>query len=234
MGQPEEARKTYAKLGSIARTDGERRQAHFWTAMSYVHEGATQQALSELQQMAAIDQAGSDLVALAGVTAQMGNVLLEAGRADEAAAKYRERSATIDKAEVATQVKEAAHRQALFDEALVALARNDLVAAKAKAGAYDTAVTAKGIPFELRQNHELAGRIALAAKDYASAAAELRQANQQDPRVLYLTAVALQGKGDSQAAKDVATQAAEWNGLSNTYGFVRGKARELASAKPRG
>jgi tetratricopeptide (TPR) repeat protein len=230
MGQGEEARKTYAKLAAIARNDGERRQAHFWTAMSWVHEGATDKALAELEKMAAIDRAGKDLVALSGVTAQMGNVLIEAGRVDEAAEKYRERTVIIDKAEVAAQVKEGAHRQALFDEARVALARNDLASAKAKASAYSKAVTAKGIPFEVRQSRELAGHIALAEKDYATAAAELRQANQQDPRVLYLTAVALQGKGDSRSAKEVGIQAAEWNGLSNTYGYVRSKARTLVSA----
>jgi tetratricopeptide (TPR) repeat protein len=233
MGQGDEARKVYAKLAAIARTDGERRQAHFWTAMSYVHEGATDKALSELQKMAAIDLAGKDLVALAGVTAQMGNLLLEAGRVDEAAVKYRERTVIIDKAEVATQVKEGAHRQALFDEARVALARSDLASAKEKAAAYRAAVTARSIPFELRQSRELSGRIALAQKDYAAAAAELRQANQQDPRVLYLTAVALLGQGDAKAAKEVGTRAAEWNGLSNTYGYVRGPAFTLISGMPK-
>jgi tetratricopeptide (TPR) repeat protein len=230
MGQPAEARKTYAKLAAIARTDGERRQAHFWTAMSYVHEGATDQALAELEKMAAIDRAGKDLVALAGTTAQMGNVLLEAGRVDEAAARFRERDTTIDQADVAAQVKEATHRQALFDAARVALARNDIASARAKAAAYAAAVAAKGIPFELRQSHELAGRIALAEKGYATAAAELRQANQLDPRVLYLTAVALQAKGDVQAAKQAGVQAADFNGLSNTYGYVRAKAKAMVSA----
>jgi tetratricopeptide (TPR) repeat protein len=229
MGQGEEARRTYAKLAAIARNDGERRQAHFWTAMSYVHEGATDPALAELEKMAAIDEAARDLVALSGVTAQMGNVLLEAGRVDAAAEKYRERTRIIDEADVAAQVKEGARRQALFDEAGVALARSDLGSAKGRAAVYSKAVTAKGIPFEVRQGHELAGRIALAEKDYATAAAELRQANQQDPRVVYLTAVALQGKGDARSAKELATQAAEWNGLSNTYGFVRSKARTLVS-----
>ncbi len=233
MGQGEEARKTYAKLLSIARTDGERRQAHFWAAMSYVHEGATDEAVAELSKMAAIDRAANDLVALSGVTAQMANVLLESGRVDEAAAKFREGDATIDKAQVATQVKEGARRQALFDGARVALARNDLASAQAKAATYEKAVVVQSIPFEVRQSRELLGRIALAEKDYATAAAELRQANQQDPRVLYLTAVALQEKGDSRSAKEVATQAAEFNGLSNTYGFVRSKARTLVSGTPK-
>jgi Flp pilus assembly protein TadD len=124
-------------------------------------------------------------------------------------------------------VREATHRQGLFDEARVALAKNDLATAKAKAASYTTAVDVKKIPFEARQSHELAGRIALAEKDYAAAVTELRQANQQDPRVLYLTAVALQGRGDLQGAKEAGVQAADFNGLSNTYGYVRGKAKAM-------
>jgi tetratricopeptide (TPR) repeat protein len=231
LGRPEEARASYARLAAIARNDGERLQAHFWTAMSYVHEGATEKALAEIQKMAAIDQTGKDLVALSGTYNQMGNILLEAGRVDEAAARFRDQVATIDKAEVAAQVKEGTHRQQIFDEARVALARNDLATAKARGAAYATAVGVLKIPFEVRQGHELAGRVALAEKNYAAAVGELRQANQQDPRVVYLLAVALQGKGDAQAAKDAAVQAADWNALSNTYGFVRGKARAIAAAQ---
>ena len=227
MGQPAEARKTYAKLLAIARNDGEKLLAHFWTAMSYVHEGKTDEAVAELQKNAAIDQAGKDLVALAGTIGQIGNILLEAGRVDEAAAQFRERQATIDKADVATQVKQAAQRQALFDESRVALARNDVVSAKAKASDYASAVAAKSIPFEMRQSHELRGRIALAEKSFAAAADELGQANQQDPRVLYLTAMALQGKGDMLAAKQAGVKAADFNGLSNTYGYVREKAKAM-------
>src|SRR6267142_221372 len=80
MGQPEEARKAYAKMAAVARNDGEKLQAHFWTAMSYVHEGATDKALAEVEKMAAIDQAGKDLVALSGAQNQMGDILIEAGR----------------------------------------------------------------------------------------------------------------------------------------------------------
>jgi hypothetical protein len=88
-------------------------------------------------------------------------------------------------------------------------------------------------PFEVRQQHELAGRLALAQKGYAMAVTELQQANQQDPAVLYLLAVALQGKGDAARARELAAQAADFNGLSATYGFVRGKARALATASRR-
>jgi tetratricopeptide (TPR) repeat protein len=229
LGRGELARASYGRLAAIARNDGEKLQAHFWTAMSYVHEGAIDKALAELEQSAAIDQAGNDLVALSGTQNQMANILLEAGRTDDAAAKFAASVATTDSADVAQQVKDAAHRQQLFDEARVALARNDAAAAKAKSDAYAAAVAVKKLPFEVLQTHEIAGRIAHFERNDAVAVAELRQANQQDPRVLYLLAVALEGKGDTRTAKETATQAANWNALSPTYGYVRGKARAMTT-----
>jgi tetratricopeptide (TPR) repeat protein len=230
LGQPEKARASYARLAAIARNDGERVQANFWTAMSYVHEGATDKALSELKKTAASHQARGDLAALAGTHNQMGNILLEAGRVDDAAARFGEQVATMDKAQVAAQVKAATRRQHLFDQARVALARNDVATAKARSAEYAKAIGELKVPFEIRQGHELAGRIALAEKSYAAAAEALRQANQQDPRVLYLLATALAGKGEAVEAKKTAVQAADWNALSNTYGYVRGKARAMATA----
>ena len=229
MGQPEEARKAFAKLTGVARNDGEKRLALFWTAMSYVHEGGTDKALAEVSEMAAIDEATKDLAAQSGALGQMGTILLEAGRADEAAARYQQQLSVIDKADVPAEVKQAAHRQALFQEARVAVAKKDLATARAKSTAYAAAVTEKKRPFEVRQQHELAGRLALAEKSYAAAVTELQQANQQDPAVLYLLAVALQGKGDAAKAREVGAQAADFNGLSATYGFVRGKARAIAT-----
>ena len=52
--------------------------------------------------------------------------------------------------------------------------------------------------------------------------------------MLYLLATALHGAGDVKAARETATQAADWNALSNTYGYVRGKARAIAVAAKKG
>ncbi|HUG53725.1 MAG TPA: hypothetical protein VMR21_08990 [Vicinamibacteria bacterium] len=57
--------------------------------------------------------------------------------------------------------------------------------------------------------------------------AELQQANQQDPRVLYLLGTALQAKGEGGKAREVVIKAADFNGLSGTYGYVRGKAKAM-------
>jgi tetratricopeptide (TPR) repeat protein len=224
QGRGDDARKTFAQLAGVARNDAEKRQAAFWTAMSYLHEGATEKALAEVRKMQAIAEAGQDYGALAGDHNLVGEILLESGQPQKALASFAQQGPTIEKATAPAEVKEATRRNALFDEARVALARKDLAGAKAIADKYATQVAALKIPFEVRQQHELAGRIALEEKDPARAVAELEQANQQDPRVLYLLAVALKGQGDAARAKTVGTRAAHFNGLAGNYAFVRTKA----------
>jgi tetratricopeptide (TPR) repeat protein len=227
MDRGEEARKTLGRLTAAARNNGERRQAQLWTAVSYVHEGSTDKALAEVQKMAALAEADKDLAALAGDLNFMENILIEAGRTDEALAKHKQQLDTIEKADVPAEVKEGVRRNALFDEARVALLRKDAATARAKAASYAEQVAARKIPFEMRQQHELQGRLALEEKSYDTAVAELEQANQQDPRVLYLLAVALQGKGDAPKARALFEKAANFNGLAVNYAYVRGKAKGM-------
>ncbi len=226
-GHGAQARATFARLTAVARNEGERRLALFWTAVSFVHEGATDQALAQAQKEYAIAEAAGDLVNLSGDLNFMGNILLEAGRADQALAKFKQGVEVIGRADAPVEVKQQTARNALFDEARVALAKKDLATAKARADSYARAVAEKKDPFEVRQQHELAGMIALDEKKYDVAVAELDQASQQDPRVLYLLAVALHGKGDVARARELAVKAADFNALGVNYAYVRKHAREL-------
>jgi len=226
LGQPAKARETFARLEKAARTSGERRQALANAARSYVHEGAWDEALASIGKMSAAAEAG-DKATLAGDASFMGNVLLEAGRADEAAAKFARGRELMKEADVPAEVKAAAERNYLASEARLALAKGDLATARARALAYAEAAAERKVPFEVRQSHEIAGLLALQAKDYAKAAAELEQANQQDPRVLFHKARAYQGKGDAAAAKEACRQAAENHTLAFNNAYVRDKARKL-------
>jgi tetratricopeptide (TPR) repeat protein len=83
---------------------------------------------------------------------------------------------------------------------------------------------------QIKQAHELAGRIALAEKDYATAIAELQQANDQNPRNLYRLYQAYQGKGDSAKAQEYCSQAAGFNSLPQlNYAFIRLKAQKIVA-----
>ena len=229
QGKGDGARKTLRKLLEVARNDGERRIALFWIAQSYVLEGKTQDAVRTVAEQRAIAQKSSDFAAQSGDAMRLGTILLHAEQLDGAAASFAESITLMNKASVPAEVKEANRRNNLFDTARVALKRGDLATAQAQAQDYQKQVEVRRIPFEVWQVHELLGMIALAQHQYDAALAELAQASNQNPRVLYLTAVVLQGQGDGQRARAAAQAVAEFNGLNASYVFVRPEAQKMVT-----
>jgi tetratricopeptide (TPR) repeat protein len=230
MGHPDQARATFAKLASAARNTGEKRLAHFWTTATYVYEGATDKAIQEMKASYALAEAEHDGGSMSGDLNLMADILREAGRLDEAAAKYSESVNAIASAQVPEPVKEATRRNYIFEQGRLAVAKNDLTTAKARSAEYAKQVAVKSVPFEVQQQHELAGLIALAEKRGAAAAQEFKAANQQDPRILYLTSVALREAGDTQRASAVATKAAKFNGLSFNYAYIKSKVGKASTS----
>jgi tetratricopeptide (TPR) repeat protein len=230
LGDPTAARATLSRFLAVARNDGQRRLAHFWTAVSHLHEGAGTAALGEVERMQAIAVAAKDRVAQAADFALMGTILLEYGQADAALARFEAGLAAIDGSDATQDVKDAAHRNHLANLARVALKRGDATAAAKAADEYRRKVEARKIPFEMWQTHEIAGLVAAARGDHATAVRELEQANRQDPRALFALGRAYAADGNAEAARATLTRAAEFNGLGLNYAFVRTKARALLKA----
>jgi len=229
MGEPEEARETLRRLTEIARNDGERRQALFWTIVSHLHEGNHDEALRVAEERYAIAEATEDLGTMSGDLVLIGNILLDAGSYEAALAKYGESIASSERSDSPAEVKKAASRNILYNEARVAIARGDLDTATTITNRYGDLIAQHQIPFELRLHHELVGLIALADGDHRTALEHLEQANQQDPRVLYEMALASRGAGDRDRAAELCGQAANWNALALNFAFVRDDARKLAA-----
>jgi tetratricopeptide (TPR) repeat protein len=224
LGQSIQARNSFTKLGFIARNDGEERQAHFWTAISHLHDGNTAKALDEVGKMYEIAKKGDDRLSMAGDLRIMGELLLEAGRTDDAEARFTESVTMAQSAIVTADVKESVRRNSLFNIARVALLRNDLASATATAERYREEVDERKIPYEIRQVHELNGLIALARTDFPTAVRELEQANNQDPRVLFNLSKAYVGAGKAEAARTTLQRVANFNAFSLNYAFVRNTA----------
>ncbi len=224
MGDLTKARKTFATFGEKARTDGERRTALTWTAASYVYEGDTDRAIDALETRYDIVKEKEDAAAMSGDHVFMGNVLLEADRTDDAMSQYERSINIILEADVPAEVKAAAARNHHYFQARVALAERNLDAAKQHTGLYDQQVQKHEIPFEMRRVHELTGSIAIAEKNWPEAVSSLEQANHQDPRILYLMAVAYNGAGDQYGGQAMMEKAANFNGLNFNYAYVRAKA----------
>jgi uncharacterized protein YdbL (DUF1318 family) len=96
-----------------------------------------------------------------------------------------------------------------------------------RAAEYTAAAEANGTAFEQRRVHELAGYLASVNDDHETSVAELAQANQLDPIVLYWQAVANKNAGDEDKAAALASQAAYRNTLSANLPLFRSAAITL-------
>ena len=226
LGQGNEARATMDEMFAKAPNDGVRTNALLWKAAAWLHEGNHARAMEVLAERRAISERKSDWTTISGDDGLIGRTLLDLGDVEAAAARFASAVEAIEKADVPEGIKEATRRNHIYNEALVALASNDLAKAKERAAAYHAAVQEPAVPFELRQDHELMGRIALAEGKGAEAVAHFEQANDQDPRVLLLTARAHEAAGDQAAAAELIRQTAEFNQLSFPLSYVRAAARE--------
>jgi tetratricopeptide (TPR) repeat protein len=228
-GKPDEAAAEIQKMTEKSRNDGERRTALFVTAVIHADSGKLDKALADMEQQFAIAQKGSDVPGMAGDLQAKGNILLEAGKYDQAKAQFDKIVSIVDASSLSPEVKENAKRFHHFNLARVALGKKDRATAQSEAEEFGKEAEAKQNPGQVRQAHALAGMIALQENDYDKALAELPQANLQDPYNLYRLGQAHQGKGDKEKAKEFCTKAADFNSLPLlNYAFIRTKAKKAA------
>jgi tetratricopeptide (TPR) repeat protein len=226
-GKASDAQAELQKITQKARSDGERRTALFGQMVVAADSGKLDQALAEVEKQYALGQKSNDVPAMAGDLQLKGNVLLEMGRHEDAKAAYDQALKMTTDSNLSAEVKENAARFHHYNLARVAVAKKDLATAKTETEAFRKAVEAAKNANQLKQAHELAGRIALEEKNYDVAITEFTQANQQNPDVLYLLGQAYQGKGDAAKAKESFTKAAKFNSLPQlNYAFVRSKAEK--------
>lgn len=229
QGKADEAAKEFDKITSKARSDGERRTAMFARTVLAVDAGKWDQALSEVDKQYALGEKTSDVPNLAGDLQLRGNVLLEAGKYDEAKQAFeRGLKATLD-SNLSQEIKDNTKLFQHYNLTLVALGKKDLATAKTESQAFLKGAEASKNPAQLKQAHELAGLIALQEKNFDLAITELQQTNQQNPQNLFRLAQAHKGKGDAAKATEYSKKAATFNSLPQlNYAFVRSKAGKQA------
>ena len=173
LGHGDAARASYGRLTSVARNNGERRLAIFWSALSHVHEGATAPALAEIDTMSALAKADGDLAALSGDANLAANILLEAGDADKAVTRFADGMASIDKADVpaAGEGGGAPHRPLRPRPRGACQGRPQGPRTPRPTSTGGRSPRPNRFPSRCARQHELAGRIVLVEKDYAAALA---------------------------------------------------------------
>jgi len=231
-GKAEEATSELQKMASLSRNDGELRTALFGLCVVATDSGKLDEALRQIDKEYAVAEKKSDVAAMAADLQAKGNIIIETQKYDAAAKVFDRSLRMIESSDLSQEIKDNAKLLHHFNLAAVAIGKKNYAAAKPLAEEFQKGAEASKNPVQLKQSHELEGRLALAQKDYEKAIAELEQANQQDPRNLYRLGQAYQGKGDAAKAHELYNHAAEFNSLPQlNYAFIRSKAQRLAIGK---
>ncbi len=232
MGKPEDAAAELKKMADRARNDGELRTALFGMAVVASDRGKLDQAVQEMDKEYAVAENKNDVAAMAADLQAKGNIIAEMQKYDLAAQQFDRSLQMVEASNLSQEIKDNAKLLHHFTLSALAIGKKDSAAARTHAEEFRQGAEASRNPAQLRQTHELAGRIALAQKDYDKAVTELEQANQQDPHNLYRLGQAYQGKGETAKAQKYYAQAAAFNSLPQlNYAFIRVKAQKMASAK---
>ena len=228
QGKHEAARQEAWTLHQAARNDADRRNAFFAMAIAYADEGNFEAAVAELKKEQAVAAKINDAGNMAADAVAMGDVLLEAGKAEEARTLYQKALTLLQGSELSSEVKENAKLVHEYNLGRVAVRAKDLPAARKHAEAFMQGASVKKNSGQIRLAHELAGTIALKEKQFDQALAHFGKANQQDPYVLYRMAKAYKGSGDEVKAKEMFRQATNHNTLPTlNHAFVRAKAKKM-------
>ena len=228
QGKHREALAAMDEAYRLGRNDGDRRTALFVKSVILTDAGKPDAAVKEVEKEFVIAERAGDSANMSADVQLIGNILLDAGKTDQAAGRFQQSLELVDKSSLSDEVKTDTRLADRYNRARLALARGDLATARTEAAAYLEGAEARQNSVRVRQAHELAGSIALKEKKWDEAVAHLGQANQQNPQVVYWTALAYKGKGDAAKAKEYGAKAAQANLLPNiNYAFVREEAGKL-------
>jgi tetratricopeptide (TPR) repeat protein len=231
-GKSEAAQAELQKMADQARNDGELRTAFFGMAVVAADSGKFDQALGAMDKEYAVAEKKNDVASMAADLQAKGNILVEMLKYDAAAQEFERSLHLIESSSLSEEIKDNATLRQHFNLAGLAIGKKDYAAAKTHAEEFRKGAEASKNELQVKQIHELAGRIALAEKDYPTAIAELQQANQQNPRNLFRLYQAYLGKGDDRKAREFCTQAAGFNSLPQlNYAFIRVKAQKIVAGK---
>jgi tetratricopeptide (TPR) repeat protein len=226
LGQPDQAAAELQNITKKARTDGERRTALFALTVVHADGGKLAKALEDVDKQYTLGEKTNDVPVMAFDCGLRGNILLEMEKPDQARVEFERGVKLVEGSSLSQEIKDNARLVNHYNLARVALAKKNSAVAKSEAGEFRRGAGASKNPVQRKQAHELDGIVALAEKNYDKAAAELQQANQQNPQNLYRLCQAYQGKGDGEKAKEYCAKAANFNSLpAINYAFVRTKAK---------
>jgi tetratricopeptide (TPR) repeat protein len=225
LGNFDDARAAYD--AALAGAKGGQRIGYAnYRAFTWVHADDPRAAIAELRAIAArsgaLDVPPAELPGLRAFTyANAATIGLHHDLVDDAGRDIGELAAAMRADAAATADSSYARQQEaaiLLWEGRLAARRGDIALARRKAEAHRALVFADRNPRRLEGYHALLGLTAMRDHDAVKAVEEYRQADLTDDYVRYQLAIALEASGNTEEAKRIFREVAEWN--FNSVGFA--------------
>ncbi|MFC1475447.1 tetratricopeptide repeat protein [Candidatus Zixiibacteriota bacterium] len=234
LGQYTEARAELTTMFDRARTLAQQRMAYFAMAVSFADDGNPDSALAQIMKSHALAKEARDIPAMAEDLDNMGDILLECGKNDEALRKYKQAVRLVEQSSLARVIKETAEYTYHYNAARATLRGEDLAPAVRHTEKFRELIAATNDPLQDKLLHELKGTIALAEHEYETALLELQMANLQDPYNLLRLARAYRGLDNRQKAEEMQQQFVTFYADNDlNYALLRGKSnKSLAAQEP--
>lgn len=228
-GEYDKARASYKRLHDLG-SPSNKMAGLFWTAVSYVHEGNTSEALKTFDQQREVAVKEGLIPTVAGTHFNQAFVLAESGKIEESRKHLAEATKVIEGAQLPDSVKANLRRQVEFGAALNATSTKDSAAARAHLDKVKAMIT-PGLPPAVMQQYEFAvGMNEFSQGNYEAAIAHFNKADDQDPYTTFYVAEATRLKGDAAGAEAMYKKvlASNQNGLG--YAVIRSRAKKAVGS----
>ncbi len=216
LGRHDEARSYLSKRLESTPVVGEKRVALFAMAVSYADEGNLAQAVKMIEREREIADQQHDMAAASADVNLMGNLYYEMGEYDKAAERFEESVELFAQAPNVNESQIANNKlNHHYDMGRVEARRGNLEAAREHYDQYLAGANQNQNQFQQWAANQLGAIIALQEKNWDKAITQLNASNLQNPYNVYLLALAQQGKGNGEKAKEYFERAYNNNALNN-------------------
>ncbi len=222
----DEARLLLERYYNRARNDAERGRALTTRAITFIDEDDYENAIIEIEKLVNVSKKNNDFAALANSLVIIGAIHFESGNYDLALKYYSKSLKIIQDSNLPDEIKRNTGFNYLFGETMVHAKQKKFKSALIGAEKFKTEAIRTNNLNQIRNSHEIFGRISLEMKEYEKAIKELKQSNLQNPYNLYRLAVAYQKLGDIENAESFFKETVNFNSFLNlNYAFCRNKAK---------
>ena len=221
-----EARLLMERFYNRARNENEKARALTARAIIFVDEVDFANAIKEIENLINESEKSNDFAAVSNALVIIGAIHFESGKYDLALQYFSKSLKIIEDSNLPDEIKRNSGFNYLFGEVMVHAKQKKFKSALLGAEKFMNEAQRTNILNQIRNGHEIYGRIFFEMREYEKSVKELNQSNLQNPYNLYRLALAYEKIGDIENAKSFLKKTVKFNSFLNlNYAFCRNKAK---------